>query len=76
MIRIAHRRYQNNIIKQLAINNKDRLYYKLIDEISDVGNGRSKQIPPIITPEIAIKDSDINWDQITSDLYTKIPRDS
>ena len=76
MMRAAHRKCQETKIKQLATKNKDRLYYKLIDEMSNTGYGKHKQIQQIIKPNIAVRDDDVNWDSLTNYDYTKNSNDT
>ena len=71
IIRNARRKYQNNKINKLITKYKDRFYYRIIDDIMNVGYNKNSNIPNIIKPSVAVNIKDVDNTKLKHHHYTR-----
>ena len=50
---------------------KDGLYYKLLDDITNIGYEKHQHIPKVIKPDVAVRDKDVNWSNVNANICTR-----
>ena len=71
LIKIARNNHQNDVVRRIATQNKDRFHYKTMQQTSDTTNGTNHSINNIIKPSTAIYHSDIKHSETTNDDHAQ-----
>ena len=70
LIRQAKIKYQNSKIRKLVLKHKDRMYYRIIDEISNIGLNKKNRVDHNIKLHVAVNKKDIKQKELKAEDTT------